>query len=140
MSCETGLFIFIFDTTKQQTMQNKFQLKMLLLSKVTIILFISALICFSACRQKPGDPQMFSELTYEQLTEKNVPKGLKLRNGEVHLDDGYEIIHSADSTMAMIIRPGSPGGETAMRCECDGLVKLGCIVLSNPIFTCQPIL
>lgn len=111
------------------------------LTKASIIFSISCLICFSSCRQKPGDPQKFSELTYDQLTEKNLPQGLKLRNGEVRLEDGYDIVHSSDSTMALIIRPGGGGGgTTAMRCDCDGLIKLGCIVVREEIFTCKPLL
>ena len=114
---------------------------MSLLTKAAIVISLLSTICFSSCRPKAGDPQKFSELSFDQLTEKNTPKGILYRNGEVRLQDGYDIVYGSDSTTALIINPGGGGGgKTAMRCDCDGLVKLGCIVLSNPIFTCQPIL
>ena len=122
-------------------MQNKFQLKMSFLTTGTIILSLFTLISFSSCRQKHGDPQKFSELSYDQLTEKNTPKGIIYRNGEVRLQDGYDIVHGSDSTMALIINPGGGGGgSTAMRCDCDGLIKIGCIVVLDGILTCKPLL
>lgn len=114
---------------------------MSLLTTGTIILSLFTLISIISCRQKPGDPQKFSELSYDQLNEKNTPKGIVYRNGEVRLQEGYDIVHSADSTMALIINPGGGGGgKTAMRCDCDGLIKLGCIVVRDEIFTCKPLL
>lgn len=109
------------------------------LTQTTIGLFLLSLICLSSCRQKAGDMQKFSDLSFDQLTEKNTPKGILYRDGEVRLKDGYEIVHSSDSTMALINVPGK-GGSTAMRCECDGLVKIGCIVELDEILTCKAIL
>ena len=100
-----------------------------------------SLIFTSSCRQKPGDPQKFSEIQLDKINEKNLPKGLIYRDGSLSLKDGYEIIHSTDSTSALIINPGGGGGgTTAMRCDCDGLIKLGCIVTLDEILTCKPLL
>lgn len=122
-------------------MTERTQQKMFLLAKAAIILSITCLICLSSCRQKPGNPQKFTELTYDQLTEKNVPKGLTLHDGQASLADGYEVVHSSDSTKVLFIQTGRPaGGETAMRCDCDGLIKIGCIVVTEGIITCRPLL
>lgn len=110
-------------------------------SRVLIILSIPCFTCFFSCKQKPGDPEKFSEVSFDQLTEENVPKGLVLSKGIISLDPDYDLVHSSDSTKALIIRPGGGGGGTlAMRCDCDGLVKLGCIVVREGILTCKPLL
>ena len=122
-------------------MTERIQLKMFLLAKAAIILSMPCLICLASCRQKPGDPQKFTELSFDQVSEKNVPKGVTLRGGQVSLADGYEVVHSSDSTKALFINTGRPpGGTTAMRCDCDGLIKLGCIVVTEGIITCKPLL
>lgn len=122
-------------------MLEQIRLKVTWLTKAAIILSIPCLICLFACRQKPGYPQKFTELSYDQLTEKNVPRGLTLRDGQASLADGYEVVHSSDSTKALFIQTGRPaGGTTAMRCDCDGLIKIGCIVVTEGIITCKPLL
>ena len=122
-------------------MTKRLQLKVYSLIRAMFILAIPALLCLFACRQKTGDPQKFTELSYDQLTEKNVPKGLTYRDGKASLADGYEVVHSSDSTKALFMQTGRPGGgETAMRCDCDGLIKIGCIVVTKGIITCKPLL
>jgi hypothetical protein len=106
-----------------------------------ILLSLSFLICLASCKPKQGDPQKFTVLDYEKITEKNVPKGVTLRDGKPILSDGYEVVHSADSTKALFIQTGRPpGGTTAMRCDCGGLIKVGCIVVTEGIITCKPVL
>ena len=111
------------------------------LSEFSLILLIVGSIFFVACDRKQGDPTKFKDLSFDQLNEKDAPEGVVYRNGEIRLAEGYDISYSSDSTKAMIIRPGSGnGGTTAMRCECDGLVKLGCIVSRDEIITCKSLL
>lgn len=122
-------------------MQNKTQPILTAFTSATFAFTIACLLCLISCKPKPGDPQKFTELEYETLTEKNVPKGITLRDGKPVLSDGYEIVHSEDSTKALFIQTGRPpGGTTAMRCDCDGIIKLGCIVVNEGIITCKPLL
>ena len=105
-------------------MQRNFHLKTSQVKLTTII--FALLFLLSSCHQKAGDPEKFSEVSFDQLTEDNVPKGLVLSKGLIRLDPDYDLVHSSDSTKALIIRPGGSGGGTlAMRCDCDGLVNLG---------------
>lgn len=97
----------------------------------------------SCDRKQAGDPTEFKELLVADITERNVPDGLVLKNGELSLADGFELVYSDDSTKALLARINTgrdPGGSTAMRCDCDGLIKVGCMVVSDPIFTCRPLL
>jgi hypothetical protein len=111
------------------------------LIRQAIILSIPCFILLSACHQEPGDPQKFTELSIDQLTDKNVPKGLMLRDGKASLADGYEAVYASDSSKVLFINTGSsPDGATAMRCDCDGVLKTGCIVVLRGIITCKPLL
>lgn len=123
-------------------MQERKYIKTTWLSKKAALFSIFCMVCcFFSCRQKPGDPEKFTTISYDQLTEKNSPAGIVLHAGKVRLMDGFGLEHSPDSTMAMLVNPGKKGGgTTAIRCDCDGLIKLGCIVVLDGIITCKPLL
>ena len=114
--------------------------RILALSKTSFFILALCLV-FISCAQREGDPAKFKDLSFDQITEKDTPDGIVYRNGEIRLAEGYDISYSADSTMAMVIRPGGGnGGTTAMRCECDGLIKLGCIIDRKEIITCKSLI
>jgi hypothetical protein len=132
---------FVNSIYKSTIMSKRNLSKNVWLTPPALVLSFSLIVCLFACREKTGDPQKFTELEYDKLTEKNVPKGITMRDGKPILSDGYEIVHSADSTKALFIQTGRPGGgTTAMRCDCDGLIKIGCIVVTEGIITCRPLL
>ena len=113
---------------------------MMVLPAKVALFAVCLLVCCFACHEKAGDPNKFTVLSFDQLTATNAPKGIVLKDGKITLADGFGLEYSADSSMAMIVVPGKKGGDLAMRCDCDGLVKIGCIPVIEGIFTCKPLL
>lgn len=110
----------------------------LLSSFASILAGAICIVAFFSCHQ--GDPAKFTELPTDQVTAENTPEGLIFRNGALSLEEGFSIETSQDSTQALIIGPGRGSGKTSLRCECDYLIKLGCIVSSKDIIACNPII
>ena len=122
-------------------MKTKIYLKWTWITIVVALFSIPCVLCVTACGAKEGDINKFTEIPLDQLTEKNAPKGIVLRDGKFQLDDGYTLVPLPDSTKALIIDPNHKGGgTTAMRCDCDGLIKIGCIPVLEGIITCKPLL
>lgn len=122
-------------------MQNRKYIKTVRLPKEVVLFSLMCMVCCFSCRPHPGDPGKFTTLPFDQLTEKNSPAGIVLKDGKVLLADGFSLVHSSDSTQALVIGPGrGGGGTTGIRCDCDGLIKLGCIVTLEGIITCKPLL
>src|SRR5688572_9013072 len=124
------MFYFIY--TKHQSMVTRLV--------IAFLVSLAATVLFSCNRKQTGDPTKFKELQVTDVFEKNPPEGLVLKKGELSLADGYELVYTDDSSKALFARistGGGTGGSLAMRCDCDGLIKIGCIVESNPIFTCR---
>jgi|GEM_PF-6941273 len=121
-------------------MKERHHTKMIWLPAKIAFFSLLVLVCCFACGEKPGNPEKFTLLPFDQLTNNNAPKGIVIKDGKIRLADGFGLDYSADSSMALIMVPGKKGGNTAMRCDCDGLIKIGCIPVMDQIFTCKPLL
>ena len=84
-----------------------------------ILCFISITLFYSSCNKSKGDNNDYTEMTIEEITEKNIPKGLMLRDGKLYPMEGYELVQSKDSTRVMLLQIGEDKGQTEGRCKCQ---------------------
>ena len=102
------------------------------LQPLLLIVFLLS-IHFTGCTDKPGDPNKYTTLSISDITEKNVPRGLVLREGNLYPEEGFEFATSQDSTRVMLIQTGKDRGFASYRCECKSGFGLTCIRIKGII-------
>ena len=108
-------------------------------SVFTLIIILFSLLPLISCKNKTGDPDKYTEVSIENITEKNIPKGLMLREGNLYPDKGFEFVTSKDSTKVMLIQTGKAKGFATHRCNCQSGYGLSCLPVKD-IIECSRLL
>lgn len=53
-------------------------------------------------------------------TTSKLPKGTKIENGKIIIQNGYKAVYSSDKKIVFILADNGPGVRGGFRCDCDG--------------------
>lgn len=100
---------------------------------IFLIIVVISCVHLTACTKKAGDPNEYTTISIDDITEKNTPEGLVLRGGNLYPEEGYEFVTSQDSTRVMLIQKEKGRGYASYRCECKSGFGLTCLPMKDII-------